>query len=174
MFKWLRNLPIPIAATAMALLMLTGVALGNNNALKEASVEANAQRVILADYVDTRVTQMNNLLTLLNRYTPESEAAEFVEDLIAERREADTPAALYQYNERLSFAAESAAEALQSTVTDANMKTLLTSVLDEMESAQSKLRRSAGVYNSAVADAEAVYGKLPFRFLIGDAPEAYR
>ena len=161
----LNKLPQAAGIAILVVCIFGGVALGNGNALRSATREANRSLPAVEQILSERTGKASNLVTLCERYIPQSDATaqlKAARDAVSAARSAEE---MYDANLRLSGAVEAAHIALnQAEMTDTDKK-LLIGVLDELLSSQLQLERESRNYNEKIDKAVSVYHKLPTQFL---------
>lgn len=171
----IRRMPVPVAVLVMALLVLAGVALGNNNALGAAQGETDTVFAEMMDMSKERAQKASNLLVLMNRNLSDHATTAALDDAIETLKNAKKPAQVAEANEALTFAAEAANTVLQAEeAVGWSDKKLATGVIDDITSTDKQIARKATVYNNAIAEVQAVYSQLPMAWLLGGLPEAYK
>lgn len=172
MLKKLKQIPVPIAAAIMIICIAAGIALGNNNALKDAKAGAETSMAQVTELSLERAQKASNLLVLCERYAPDNVATVAIKNAVEAQKNAKTPSQIAEANRNLTDAAYAANEMLRAFVKDTDAK-LLTGIMDDLGSYQKQLTRAANTYNADAAEAYAVYQKLPSRFLLGSYLEEY-
>lgn len=160
----LNKLPKAAGIAILVICVLLGVTLGNGNALNKAVRRAEKELPAVEQILAERAGKASNLITLCERYIPESDAAAELKEARDDILSAQSAAEMYEANLRLSGLAEAAQIALSTEADQVDQKLLL-SAMDELNSSQLQLQRAAKPYNEEIADAQKVYNKLPTRFL---------
>ena len=161
----LNKLPQAAGIAILVVCIFGGVALGNSNALRSATREANKSLPAVEQILSERTGKASNLVTLCERYIPQSDATAQLTDARNAVSAARSAEEMYDANLRLSGAAEAAHIALNQVDMTETDKKLLTGVLDELLSSQLQLERESGNYNEKIDEAVSVYHKLPTQFL---------
>lgn len=176
MFKKIKNLSAVWAAVFMVLMFVFAVALGNNNAVKDARALCEESFQGVAVLMEDRRGEAANLLVLAERYKAPS--AEELSGIIEELKEISekTPGEIAAENEALNEAAKAVEteirEILQVKDEKGDLKNLQ-AVMDDLQSEQNILNRLAQAYNETARQAQEIYQKLPLKFLLGAAPGVF-
>lgn len=168
----LNRLPKAVGIAVLAVCVLLGVYCGNRNALRAAVAEAELNLPAVEQILAERAGKASNLITLGERYLPQSNAVQQLQKARDEVLEADGVQTMYEANLRLSSLSEAVYIALQAEV-DGTDARLLLSAMDELRSSQLQLERAAQAYNDAIAEARQVYNRLPARLLL-QKPEGFQ
>ncbi len=161
----LNRLPKAAGIAILVVCILSGVTLGNGNALRDAEREANRSLPAVQEILSERGGKASNLITLCERYLPDSDATaqlRAARDAVSAAQSAEE---MYDANLHLSGTAEAAYIALDQSDISETDRRLLTGAMDELRSSQLQLERQARSYNEEMDDVLDVYRKLPTRFL---------
>lgn len=161
----LNSLPKAAGIAILVVCILSGVTLGNGNALSSAQREANRSLPAVQEILSERGGKASNLITLCERYLPGSDVTaqlKAARDAVSSAQSAEE---MYDANLLLSGTAEAAYIALDQAGLSDTDKRLLTGAMDELRSSQLQLERDAENYNDEIDNAIDVYRKLPTRFL---------
>lgn len=171
--KTLKQMPIPVAALIMVLLIMVGLALGNEKALSAAKEGPEAILAEVSAMASQRASQAKNLLVVANRNDVEAQNTNALNDAIGELEDAQRANKIASANRQLTFTSEAVNESIQRTASEQDRR-LATGVMDEMGSLDKLITRRANVYNESLDDVMKLYNSLPMRWVIGGRPEVYQ
>lgn len=173
MFKKIKQTPVPIAALIMALCMLAGVALGNQNALNGAANGANDMLPGIKQIASSKTTYAEHILRLCQRNLPDAPETAELRDAIASLSVARTASAIAKADSELSIAL-TAIDAPLRAAGGQLVSTQLTGELDKYDEAARNLFLKSVEYNKKVAEAQTVYDRLPMKLFLRGMPEVYQ
>ena len=148
----LNSLPKAAGIAILVVCILSGVTLGNGNALSSAQREANRSLPAVQEILSERYLPGSDVTAQLKAARDAVSSAQSAEEM-------------YDANLLLSGTAEAAYIALDQAGLSDTDKRLLTGAMDELRSSQLQLEREAENYNDEIDNAIDVYRKLPTRFL---------
>ena len=165
--RFLEKLPYAAGIALCVVMLLAAVVVGNARALSAATSHAMEEWTV-SDYIDGRVGEASNLLTLCNRNGVSAEIIEALSDAKDDLKKADSDAValVISLNQSLETAASNAAAALMSSDLSKVDEQSLSSTMDDFREQGNFLRQQARSYNEDAREALELYEKLPAKFLL--------
>lgn len=163
----LEKIPYAAGIALCVILLCASLVAGNARALSAATSKAmDAWEV--SEYIDGRVGEARNLLTLCERNGVSQELAAALEDAINALDDANARdvSAVISGNQALETAASNVSAALLAGNLSASDEKALSSTMDDFREQGNFLRQQARAYNAEAADALTLYNKLPAKFLL--------
>ena len=174
MLNKIKNLNTGLAAGVMVLMFIIAIFLGNARAIGNAQKECDRAFEPMQEAIADIRGEAANLLVLAQRYG--ASCAEQLEESLSAVAGAKDPKETAQFNAQLMESAASVQEELKEILKDndknGDLKNLQ-AVMDDFNSHQNILNRLAKTYNETAAQAQEIYRKVPAKFLLGSAPEAF-
>lgn len=159
------------AILLMVICILLGITLGNRNALHQAIAKAEQGFADVSLLTDRRVEKAHGLLTLLNRYNPDSDATKALSGAIDRAKKAKNPEAILTADQEIAEISQVALNELPSSMAYAVDETLANGLKDELSTVDRQIARMKRTYNEGFQEAIDVYQKLPTKWLFKNPEE---
>ena len=167
----LHDLPRAAGIAIMALLLAAALFVGNFRALQNASPKDFIRWGDVRSIVEDRIDAAENIVSVASRVGLDANAVNAAESAMAEFEKAKTARDISRADQALTAAvSEMIAEAKGKL--DSENRTMLQSAADDLAEMGSFLRQEARSFNEQAEKAEALYEKLPTKFLLAE-PDVY-
>ena len=167
----LQNIPQAAGIAIMAVLLVLSLFVGNFRALQKVTPRAFLRQGDVKSIVEDRIDAANNAKTVARRAGIDDMLTAAVDDAINAMEAAETAQAISRADQVLTAAvSEMVAEA--SGKLDSENRTMLQSAADDFAEQGSFLRQEARSFNQQAEEAEALYDRLPTKFLLPE-PDVY-
>ena len=165
-----RLLDLPQAAGIAILVLLLVISLfaGNFRALQNATPKAFLRQGDVKSIVEDRIDAAQNVLTVAGRAGLSEDAIHAVREAIGDMERAKTAQAISRADQALTAAVSELTTAALSGEEERNMLR----AADDFAEQGSFLRQEARAYNKQAEKAEALYEKLPTKFVLPE-PDVY-
>ena len=164
----LRDLPQAAGIAILALLLVISLFAGNFRALQNATPKAFLRQGDVKSIVEDRIDAAQNVLTVAGRAGLSENAIRAVEAAIGDMERAKTAQAISRADQALTAAVSELTTAALSGEEERNMLR----AADDFAEQGSFLRQEARAYNKQAEKAEALYEKLPTKFVLPE-PDVY-
>lgn len=164
----LYRLPQAAGVAIMAVLLALALVVGNARALQKATPKAFWRQGDVESIVEDRVGEARNVLTVANRAGLDANAIHEVELAMDEMEQARTARAISRADQRLTAAVSE----LTTAKLEGEAASSMLRAADGFAEQGSFLRQEARAYNEEAERAEALYEKLPLKFLLPE-PDVY-
>lgn len=167
----LRDLPQAAGIAILCALLALSLPVGNFRALQNATPGAFIRQGDVRSIVEDRVDAAKNACTVASRANMGDALVNDVQEAAAELEKAKSAQAISRADQRLTSAMSemtvSAGDAL-----DSENRRMLTRAADDFAEQGSFLRQEARAFNEKAKKAEALYEKLPMKFMLPE-PDVY-
>lgn len=164
----LRDLPQAAGIAILALLLVISLFAGNFRALQNATPKAFLRQGDVKSIVEDRIDAAQNVLTVAGRAGLSEDAIHAVQEAIGDMERAKTAQAISRADQALMAAVSELTTAALSGEEERNMLR----AADDFAEQGSFLRQEARAYNKQAEKAEALYEKLPTKFVLPE-PDVY-
>lgn len=164
----LHDLPQAAGIAIIALLLVLALFVGNFRALQRATPKAFIRRGDVQSIIEDRIDAAQNVLTIASRAGLDANAVNAAESAIDALEKAKTAREISRANQTLT-AAVSELTAAENLGQD---ETYMLRAADEFAELGSFLRQEARAYNEQAEKAEALYERLPAKFVLRE-PDVY-
>ena len=164
----LRDLPQAAGIAILALLLVISLFAGNFRALQNATPKAFLRQGDVKSIVEDRIDAAQNVLTVAGRAGLSEDAIHAVREAIGDMESAKTAQAISRADQALTAAVSELTTASLSGEEERNMLR----AADDFAEQGSFLRQEARAYNKQAEKAEALYEKLPTKFVLPE-PDMY-
>ena len=164
----LHALPQAAGIAVMALLLAVSLFVGNFRALQNATPKAFLRQGDVKSIVEDRIDAAQNVLTVASRSGLSDEAISAAEGAIGELKQAKTAQAISRADQTLTAAIS---ELTTAKLSGEDERSMLRAA-DDFAEQGSFLRQEARSFNQQAKKAEALYEKLPTKFLLAQ-PDVY-
>ena len=164
----LQALPHAAGIALMALLLAISLFVGNFRALSGATPKAFLRQGDVKAIVESRIDAAQNVLTVAGRAGLNDEAMEAVRGAVGDMKQAKTAREISRADQRLTAAVS---ELTTAELTGETARSMLKAA-DDFAEMGSFLRQEARAYNAKAQKAEALYEKLPTKFVLPE-PDVY-
>lgn len=164
----LRDLPQAAGIAILVLLLVISLFAGNFRALQNATPKAFLRQGDVKSIVEDRIDAAQNVLTVAGRAGLSEDAIHAVREAIGDMESAKTAQAISRADQALTAAVSELTTASLSGEEERNMLR----AADDFAEQGSFLRQEARAYNKQAEKAEALYEKLPTKFVLPE-PDVY-
>lgn len=164
----LRDLPQAAGIAILVLLLVISLFAGNFRALQNATPKAFLRQGDVKSIVEDRIDAAQNVLTVAGRAGLSEDAIHAVREAIGDMESAKTAQAISRADQALTAAVSELTTAALSGEEERNMLR----AADDFAEQGSFLRQEARAYNKQAEKAEALYEKLPTKFVLPE-PDVY-
>ena len=164
----LHNLPLAAGVGLMAVLLMISLFAGNFRALQKATPKAFIRQGDVKSIVEDRVDAAENILTVAGRAGLNANAVNAAQEAVKEMEKAKTAQAISRADQKLAAAIS---ELTTAELSDEEARNMM-SAADAFAEYGSFLRQEARAYNEKAQKAEALYEKLPTKFILPE-PDVY-
>ena len=164
----LRDLPQAAGIAILALLLVISLFAGNFRALQNATPKAFLRQGDVKSIVEDRIDAAQNVLTVAGRAGLSENAIQTAREAIGDMERAKTAQAISRADQALTAAVSELTTAALSGEEERNMLR----AADDFAEQGSFLRQEARAYNKQAEKAEALYEKLPTKFILPE-PDMY-
>ena len=164
----LRDLPQAAGIAILVLLLVISLFAGNFRALQNATPKAFLRQGDVKSIVEDRIDAAQNVLTVAGRAGLSEDAIHAVREAIGDMERAKTAQAISRADQALTAAVSELTTASLSGEEERNMLR----AADDFAEQGSFLRQEARAYNKQAEKAEALYEKLPTKFVLPE-PDVY-
>ena len=164
----LRDLPQAAGIAILVLLLVISLFAGNFRALQNATPKAFLRQGDVKSIVEDRIDAAQNVLTVAGRAGLSEDAIHAVREAIGDMESAKTAQAISRADQALTAAVSELTTAALSGEEERNMLR----AADDFAEQGSFLRQEARAYNKQAEKAEALYEKLPAKFVLPE-PDVY-
>ena len=164
----LHALPQAAGIAILALLLVVSLFAGNLRALQQATPKAFLRQGDVKSIVEDRIDAAQNVLTVACRAGLSDSAIQAAEDAIGALEKAKTAQAISRADQELTAAVSELTTAALSGEEERSMLR----AADDFAEQGSFLRQEARAYNKQAEKAEAIYEKLPTKFVLPE-PDMY-
>lgn len=164
----LRALPQAAGIAALAALLGLSLFIGNFRALQGATPKAFLRQGDVRSIVEDRVDAAQNVLTVSGRVGLSEDAIREAEEAVEELRHARTAQAISRADQKLTAAVS---ELTAAALSGEDARSMMHAA-DSFAEQGSFLRQEARAYNEQAKKAEALYEKLPTKFVLPE-PDVY-
>ena len=164
----LRDLPQAAGIAILVLLLVISLFAGNFRALQNATPKAFLRQGDVKSIVEDRIDAAQNVLTVAGRAGLSEDAIHAVREAIGDMERAKTAQAISRADQTLTAAVSELTTASLSGEEERNMLR----AADDFAEQGSFLRQEARAYNKQAEKAEALYEKLPTKFVLPE-PDVY-
>ena len=164
----LRDLPQAAGIAILVLLLVISLFAGNFRALQNATPKAFLRQGDVKSIVEDRIDAAQNVLTVAGRAGLSEDAIHAVREAIGDMERAKTAQAISRADQTLMAAVSELTTAALSGEEERNMLR----AADDFAEQGSFLRQEARAYNKQAEKAEALYEKLPTKFVLPE-PDMY-
>ena len=165
--RFLEKIPYTAGIALCVVMLLVSVVAGNARALSAATSNAMREWTV-SDYIDGRVGEASNLLTLCSRNGVSAEIIDALSDAkdALKKADDDSVSLVISLNQSLETAASNASAALLSGNLSKVDEQSLSTTMDDFREQGNFLRQQARAYNEEAREALELYEKLPAKFLL--------
>ena len=167
----LYNIPQAAGIAIMALLLIASLFVGNFRALQRATPKDFLRQGDVKSIVEDRLDAAGNAMTVARRAGLDEEVFDSVNNLIHAMEEAKTAREISRADQDLTAAVSEMVYAAGERL-DSENRTMLQSAADDFAERGSFLRQEARSFNEQAEKAEALYEKLPAKFMLAE-PDVY-
>lgn len=167
----LQNIPYAAGIAIMAVLLVLSLFVGNFRALQRATPKDFMRWGDVDSIIEDRLDAAGNAKMVAMRAALDEILVDPVEDAIYAMEQAKTAREISRADQKLT-AAVSAMTAAAMEKLDGENRTMLQSAADDFAEQGSFLRQEARSFNAEAEKAEALYEKLPTKFLLAQ-PDVY-
>lgn len=164
----LRDLPLAAGLAVMALALILALPVGNFRALQKATPKDFIRWGDVESIVEDRIDAAENILSVAGRVGLDANAVNAAESAVKELEKAKNAREISRADQALSAAM---AELTSADLTGEEARSMLRAA-DTFAEQGSFLRQEARAYNEKAEKAEALYEKLPTKFLLSQ-PDVY-
>ena len=164
----LQELPQAAGIAILALLLVISLFAGNFRALQAATPKAFLRQGDVKSIVEDRIDAAQNVLTVAGRVGLDDNAIQAAEDAIGELEKAKTAREISRADQALTAAVS---ELTTAALSGEDERSMLRAA-DDFAEQGSFLRQEARDYNKQAQKAEALYEKLPTKFVLPE-PDVY-
>jgi len=164
----LQNMPLAAGVAALCVLLAVSLFAGNFRALRGAEPKAFIRWGDVDSIVEDRAAAARNVLTVAQRNALAQTDISAAEDAVKAFEEAKTAREISRANQTL----DAAVSRLTTAALEGEEAHNMLSAADDFAEMGSFLRQEAREYNKKALKAEALYEKLPTRFVLS-APDVY-
>lgn len=164
----LHALPQAAGIAVLALLLVVSLFVGNFRALQGAMPKAFLRQGDVLSVVEDRVDAAQNVLTVAGRAGLSEDAIQEAEEAVEELRHARTAQDISRADQKLSAAVS---ELTTAALSGEDARSMMRAA-DSFAEQGSFLRQEARAYNEQAKKAEALYEKLPTKFILSE-PDVY-
>ena len=164
----LYRLPRAAGIAIMAALMVLSLFMGNFRALQNATPTAFLRQGDVKSIVEDRIDAAQNVLTVAGRAGLSEDAIHAVREAIGDMERAKTAQAISRADQALTAAVS---ELTTASLSGEEERSMLRAA-DDFAEQGSFLRQEARAYNKQAEKAEALYEKLPTKFVLPE-PDVY-
>lgn len=164
----LQKLPLAAGIAAMCALLAASLFAGNFRALQNVTPRAFIRQGDVASIIEDRIDAANNVLTVAARAGLSDADMQAVRQAAQELEEAKTARGISRANQKLTAAVSALTAAQLAGEEERNMLR----AADDFAEQGSFLRQEARAFNEQAKKAEALYERLPTKFLY-DQPDMY-
>ena len=164
----LHALPQAAGIAVMALLLAVSLFVGNFRALQNATPKAFLRQGDVKSIVEDRIDAAQNVLTVAGRAGLSENAIQTAQAAVGDMERAKTAQAISRADQALTAAVSELTTAALSGEEERNMLR----AADDFAEQGSFLRQEARAYNKQAEKAEALYEKLPTKFVLPE-PDVY-
>ena len=164
----LRDLPQAAGIAILALLLVVSLFAGNLRALQNATPKAFLRQGDVKSIVEDRIDAAQNVLTVAGRAGLSDNAIHAAESAIGALEKAKTAREISRADQDLSAAVS---ELTTASLSGEEERSMLRAA-DDFAEQGSFLRQEARAYNKQAEKAEALYEKLPTKFILPE-PDVY-
>ena len=167
----LQNIPRAAGIAIMIVLLIASLFVGNFRALQRATPRDFLRQGDVRSIVEDRLDAAGNAMTVARRAGLDGEVYESVDNLINAMEDAETAREISRADQDLTAAITEVIVAAGERL-DSENRTMLQSAADDFAEQGSFLRQEARAFNEKAEKAEALYEKLPTKFLLSE-PDVY-
>lgn len=167
----LQRIPQAAGVVIMLLLLVVSLFVGNFRALSGATPKDFIRQGDVKSIIEDRIDAANNAMTVAKRAGLDDEVFDGVDHLINSMEGAKTAREISRADQDLTAAVVEIITAAGERLDDEN-RAMLQSAADDFAEMGSFLRQEARAYNKKAEKAEALYEKLPTRFVLPE-PDVY-
>jgi len=167
----LANIPRAAGIAIMIVLLIASLFAGNFRALQRATPRDFLRQGDVRSIVEDRLDAAGNAMTVARRAGLDGEVYERVDNLIHAMEDAETAREISRADQDLTAAITEVIIAAGERL-DSENRTMLQSAADDFAEQGSFLRQEARRFNEQAEKAEALYEKLPTKFLLSE-PDVY-
>ena len=167
----LQSLPFGAGVAALVLLCVLALPVGNFRALQNATPKAFLRQGAVASIVEDRIDAAENIKTVASRADVGETLLADVDSAIRAMESAKTARDVSRADQQLTAAVAELIDRADSALSGENGK-MLTRAADSFAEQGSFLRQEARAYNQKAEKAEALYERLPTRFMLSQ-PDMY-
>ena len=164
----LHALPQAAGIAILALLLVVSLFAGNLRALQQATPKAFLRQGDVKSIVEDRIDAAQNVLTVAGRAGLSEDAIHAVREAIGDMERAKTAQAISRADQALTAAVS---ELTTASLSGEEERSMLRAA-DDFAEQGSFLRQEARAYNKQAEKAEALYEKLPTKFILPE-PDMY-
>lgn len=164
----LRDLPQAAGIAILALLLVISLFAGNFRALQNATPKAFLRQGDVKSIVEDRIDAAQNVLTVAGRAGLSEDAIHAAREAIGDMERAKTAQAISRADQALTAAVS---ELTTASLSGEEERSMLRAA-DDFAEQGSFLRQEARAYNKQAEKAEALYEKLPTKFVLPE-PDVY-
>lgn len=164
----LHALPQAAGVAVLALLLVLSLFVGNFRALQGATPKAFLRQGDVKSIVEDRIDAAQNVLTVAGRAGLSEDAIHAVNEAIGDMERAKTAQAMSRADQTLTAAVS---ELTTASLSGEDARSMLRAA-DSFAEQGSLLRQEARAYNEQAKKAEALYEKLPTKFVLPE-PDVY-
>ena len=164
----LHALPQAAGIAILALLLVVSLFAGNLRALQQATPKAFLRQGDVKSIVEDRIDAAQNVLTVAGRAGLSEDAIHAVREAIGDMESAKTAQAISRADQALTAAVS---ELTTASLSGEEERSMLRAA-DDFAEQGSFLRQEARAYNKQAEKAEALYEKLPTKFVLPE-PDVY-
>lgn len=164
----LHALPQAAGVAILALLLVVSLFIGNFRALQNATPKAFLRQGDVKSIVEDRIDAAQNVLTVAGRAGLSADAIDAAKTAIGDMERAKSAQAISRADQALTAAVSELSTAALSGEEERSMLRAADSFAEQ----GSFLRQEARAYNEQAKKAEALYEKLPTRFILPE-PDVY-
>ena len=167
----LHDLPRAAGIAIMALLLIASLFVGNFRALQSATPKAFIRQGDVESILEDRIDAAGNAMTIAKRAALDETIYQSVDNAVDALEDAKSARDISRADQALT-AAVSVMTDDASKKLDSESRTMLTRAADDFAEQGSFLRQEARSYNEEAKKAEALYEKLPTKFILAQ-PDVY-
>lgn len=167
----LQNIPQAAGVAVMVLLLIASLFVGNFRALQRATPRDFLRQGDVKSIIEDRLDAAGNAMTVAKRAGLDSETFDQVDNLVHAMEEAETAREISRADQDLTAAVTEIIFAAGERL-DSEGRAMLQSAADDFAEQGSFLRQEARSFNEQAEKAEALYEKLPTKFLLAE-PDVY-
>ena len=167
----LQNISQPAGIAIMIVLLIASLFMGNFRALQRATPKAFLRQGDVKSIIEDRLDAAGNAKMVAMRAQLDALLTEPVEDAMKELKAAKTAREISRADQDLTAAVSNMIAEAKGKL-DSENRTMLQSAADDFTEMGSFLRQEARSFNEQAEKAEALYEKLPTKFLFAE-PDVY-